>query len=102
MGDKVACQVIGAAAMWAAQGKIKRKYSIEDEREALRTALNEWMGAVGTKPFVLGDRISVGDAAVYGALRAVAGMPVHGEILEADAPLAAWYGRVALAVNDNC
>ena len=99
MGEKVACQVVGATAMWAAQGKIKKKYGINDEREALRIALAEWMAAVGDKPFLIGDNVSAGDAAVFGALRAVDGMPVHNEILGTDAPLAAWYGRVAEAVN---
>ena len=38
---------LGPVAMWAAQGKIKKKYGIEDEREALFDALNVWLNEIG-------------------------------------------------------
>merc|ERR1711871_1288476 len=39
---KVVNRVLGPVAMWAAQGKIKKKYNIDDEREELYAALKLW------------------------------------------------------------
>ncbi|CAN0121869.1 unnamed protein product, partial [Heterosigma akashiwo] len=33
--QKIANVVLGSTAMWLAQGKLKKKYGIEDERQAL-------------------------------------------------------------------
>jgi hypothetical protein len=48
---KVANQWLGATAMWLAQGKIKKKYNISDERKALHECVERWTSAVGKKVF---------------------------------------------------
>lgn len=35
-------QWVGATAMWLAQGKLKKKYNIDDERAALFSAIEAW------------------------------------------------------------
>ena len=55
--DKWSNQLVGAFAMWMAQGKIKKKYVIDDERAAVRAGLRHWLDeGVGTRPFAGGDR----------------------------------------------
>ena len=41
----MANQLIGSLAMWLAQGKIKKKYGIDDERAELCTAIAHWLQA---------------------------------------------------------
>jgi microsomal prostaglandin-E synthase 2 len=48
---QVANQWLGATAMWLAQGKIKKKYNITDERKALHECVERWTSAVGKKVF---------------------------------------------------
>lgn len=49
--DKWSNQWIGATAMWAAQGRLKKKYNISDERQALFEALESWSKEVGDHHF---------------------------------------------------
>ena len=50
------------------QGKIKKKYAIDDERQAVRDALATWMsGAVKDQPFAGGERPNMADVCVFGA-----------------------------------
>ena len=51
--------------MWAAQGKIKKKYDIDDERAALSTALAKWTAEIGAGPFAGGAEPNIADVAVY-------------------------------------
>ena len=63
--DKFMNQNVGAFAMWAAQGKIKKKYDIDDERAALSTALAKWTAEIGAGPFAGGAEPNIADVAVY-------------------------------------
>ena len=67
-------RVLGPVAMWAAQGKIKKKYGIDDEREALFSALDIWLDEVGTKQFHGGDQPDIADIYTYETIRALHGM----------------------------
>lgn len=90
--DKAANQIIGSTAMWAAQGKIKKKYNIDDEREALFSALKDWTDALeGAKgPFIGGDRPNLGDLCVFGCIKAIEGLDTHKDVLARDG-VAPWY-----------
>lgn len=92
MIDKAANQIIGSTAMWAAQGKIKKKYNIDDEREALFSALKDWTDALeGAKgPFIGGDRPNLGDLCVFGCIKAIEGLDTHKDVLARDG-VAPWY-----------
>eukprot|EP00752_Nemacystus_decipiens_P001555 g1522.t1 len=92
MMDKVSNQLIGSTAMWAAQGKIKKKYNIDDEREALFSAIKDWTDALQKVegPFVGGDRPNLGDLCVFGCIRAIEGLDTHKDVLAREG-VGAWY-----------
>ena len=97
--DKWSNQLVGAFAMWMAQGKIKKKYAIDDERAAVRAGLRHWLDeGVGTRPFAGGDRPHFGDVAVFGCLKAIDRTAAYQELLEEPAARA-WYDRMAAEVR---
>ncbi|KAL3929635.1 MAG: hypothetical protein SGPRY_001877 [Prymnesium sp.] len=54
------------------QGKIKKKYDIDDERAALRAGIDEWLrDGVGDKTFAGGEKPNFADICVFGALKAI-------------------------------
>jgi len=84
-----------------AQGKIKKKYAIDDERAALRTAISHWLDeGVGGKPFAGGDAPHFGDVCVYGCLKAIDRTAAHKEIMAETAELRQWYQRMAGLVGE--
>jgi microsomal prostaglandin-E synthase 2 len=84
-----------------AQGKIKKKYAIDDERAALRTAISHWLDeGVGGKPFAGGDAPHFGDVCVYGCLKAIDRTSAHKEIMAETAELRQWYQRMAELVGE--
>ena len=96
--DKWSNQLVGAFAMWMAQGKIKKKYNIDDERAAVQEAIAHWLGAgVGDKPFAGGERPDFADVCVFGALKAIDRTAAHAEIL-AETDVGPWYERMTAAV----
>lgn len=99
--DKLSNQWVGAFAMWAAQGKIKRKYNITDERAALRSALDDWAAQIagGKQPFLGGKVPNYGDVAVYACLRAIEGLDAWKEIMADNVAVAEWYRRVEGAIG---
>ncbi|CAM9650126.1 unnamed protein product [Discosporangium mesarthrocarpum] len=98
--DKTSNQLIGSTAMWAAQGKIKKKYAIEDEREALFTALKDWTDALGRGdgPFVGGQTPNLGDLCVFGCINAIEGLDTHREVLEQPG-FGPWYASMKDVLN---
>ena len=100
--QKAANRVLGPVAMWAAQGKIKKKYGIDDEREAMFTALYEWADAVDEAggEFLGGADPSLADLCVFGCIRAIAGLDTHTEVV-ADPRVRDWYTRVAARVGGS-
>lgn len=78
--------------MWAAKGKIKKKYGIDDERKALFSAIERWTAALeGTSgPFIGGDKPNLGDLCVFGCIRAIEGLEAHKDVLARDG-VGPWY-----------
>lgn len=91
-------RVLGAGFMSLANGKIKKKYGITDERKALKDCLAEWTAALGGKSFLHGESPTMPDLMVFGVLRSIAGFRTFNEIME-DEVLREWYGRVETRVN---
>ena len=97
--DKWSNQFVGAFAMWMAQGKIKKKYGIEDEREAVYAALARWVDeGVGSKPFAGGQQPDFADVCVFGCLVAIDRTAAFGEIM-AETKVKPWYDRMHAAVG---
>jgi microsomal prostaglandin-E synthase 2 len=89
-----ATRFAGTVAMSLANGKIKKKYNIVDERGELKTTLAEWTNAVGSKKFLHGDFVTLPDLMVFGVLRSIAGLTTFHEVMEGNSVLSAWYSRM--------
>lgn len=88
----------GAVAMFFANGKIKKKYNIQDERKELNELLLTWTNALGDKKYLHGNSITFPDLMVYGVLRAIKGFKTFNEIMQENPILKKWYDNVALEV----
>lgn len=92
---KFAVRNIGPIAMSFANGRIKKKYGIVDERKELKEALEEWCKAVGGKKFLHGNEVSLPDLMVFGVLRSISGFQTFREIMSENRPLLQWYQNVS-------
>jgi len=102
--NRISNQFLGAFAMWAfARKKIKKKYGIEDERDALSTALDAWVKEAcnSDHPFHGGDAPNVADIAVFGCIRSIEGLRTFDMVMEHDGAIRAWYSRVAVEVGKS-
>lgn len=86
--------------MWAAQGKLKKKYKIDDEREALYAALKAWTDALeeAKSPFLGGGKPNLGDLCVFGCIKAIEGMDTHRDVLSREG-VAPWYQRMIIVLE---
>lgn len=96
---KASNRTIGPLAMYLANGKIKKKYGIVDERAELRTVLAEWTSAIKDRKFLHGEKVTMPDLMVYGVLHAIAGFTTFNEIMAENAELRDWYVRVDSAIR---
>jgi microsomal prostaglandin-E synthase 2 len=87
-------RVSGPAAMFLANGKIKKKYNIVDERKELKEVLSEWSEALGDKKFVHGNDVSMSDLMVFGTLRAIRDFQTFREIMIDFPTLKIWFDNV--------
>lgn len=94
---------VGAFAMWAfARRKVMRKHNIEDEREALRNALEIFGSELSRSPYLSGiDKPGVADVAAFGCLRAIEDVPSFGDIIAINKDVAVWYGRMQGVVGES-
>ena len=92
--NRVGTRVAGTVAMTLANGKIKKKYNIQDERGELQECLNEWLSALGDKKFLHGDAVTLPDIMVFGVLRSIEGLSTFVEIMKNNPKLQAWFSRV--------
>jgi microsomal prostaglandin-E synthase 2 len=93
--ERLVTHVLGAFFMSLANGKIKKKYGIVNERKELNTVLNQWTSALDGKKFLHGDFITLPDLAVFGVLRSIEGLQTFKEIMEFNPVLYQWYQNVA-------
>ena len=95
---RVATKTLGSFAMSFANGKIKKKYGIVDERQELKTCLLVWTDALKGKNFLHGDSITMPDILVFGVLRAIEGLQTFTFIMEENKALSDWYDRVKVKI----
>lgn len=100
-GAKLANQFAGSVAMCLANGRLKKKYNITDERKQLAETVQVWLDAVGQGPFLKGEQLSVSDVAVYGVISAVRGLKAHADLMESKPALQAWSDRVRSAIGES-
>jgi microsomal prostaglandin-E synthase 2 len=86
----------GSLAMAMANGKIKKKYGIVDERAELDAVVDEWCAALGGNRFLHGECVTLPDLMVYGVLRSIEGLSTFKELMEKKPVLKKWYHEVKL------
>merc|ERR1712187_462398 len=99
--SKASNRAVGALAMWLANGKLKKKYKITDERKQLLDTVKMWTDAVGQGPFLQGDSVSLPDIVVYGVLSSFQGLTTHGELMSASPELERWSAEVKAALGPS-
>ncbi|CDF40289.1 unnamed protein product [Chondrus crispus] len=92
----------GAIAMYFVARKLKNKYGIDDEREAILGALQEWTEAIkkGGGKFLEGrESPGVADLSVYGVLKSIETFDTFTEVKRKNEELAEWFDRTKNAVG---
>jgi len=100
-GQKIANRFAGSLAMWLANGKLKKKYNITDERAQLLHTVKAWTDAVGAGPFLKGEALTMPDIAVYGVLSSIRGLTAHTWLMETAPALASWSSSVRSAIGGS-
>lgn len=91
-------RTLGALGMAMAHGKIKKKYGMDDERQALDEVVATWTAAVGAGPFRGGSSPDLSDLAVFGCLRGLQHLPIYEE-LQSRPNFGPWLERMSAAVE---
>ena len=101
--QKLVLRTTGALAMRLANGKIKKKYNIEDERAALIEVANEWVrDGINGKKFHGGDSPDLADVSVYGCLKSIQSFTTFGWLVgEADRNLLIWFNRMKQEIGET-
>ena len=81
--------------MFFANGKIKKKYGIVDERKELQEVLNVWCDALKGQNFLHGNDISLPDLLVFGVLKSIEGLTTFNVLMQENVVLREWYERVS-------
>ncbi|KAF4317402.1 hypothetical protein BBO99_00008072 [Phytophthora kernoviae] len=91
----------GAVIMYLIAKRSKKKYGIEDERQALYSALDSWVAAVGdTRPFLGGDEPNMADLSVFGVLRAMDGLDTYSDMMR-ETSVEPWFTRMTAKVGPS-
>ncbi len=102
--QKLGLRIAGSIAMRLANGKIKTKYAIEDEREALLEAINSWTReGLGGKKFHGGNtKPDLADVCIYGCLKSIESFTTFLWLLgKADRQFLIWYNRMTDAIGES-
>eukprot|EP00210_Caulerpa_lentillifera_P004371 g4169.t1 len=74
LASRYITRMFGTATMYVIGRRMPQKYDIEgDLRQALYSAVDDWLTAVGSKDFLGGRKPNLADLAVYGVIEAVHG-----------------------------
>ncbi|KAG7383449.1 Prostaglandin E synthase 2 [Phytophthora boehmeriae] len=91
----------GAVIMYLIAKRSKKKYGIEDERQALYSALDSWVDAVGdNRPFLGGDEPNMADLSVFGVLRAMNGLDTYNDMMR-ETSIEPWFTRMTAKVGPS-
>lgn len=99
--DKASNRYLGALAMLLAQGKIKKKYGIVDERAEMYAKLGEWTAALKGRPFHGGDQPNLADLCVFGCLRGIKETATFAQIMSST-DVQPWYQVRAAPAASVC
>ena len=91
-------RVVGTAAMSLANGKIKKKYNIVDERKELKDTVAVWCDALKGQKFLHGEQPTMPDIMVFGVLKSIEGLRTFNEVMDESPVLKEWYENVKSAM----
>ena len=87
-------RIAGAVMMWGISNKLKKKYGIEGNlREELYLSGDQWVKAVGNRPFMGGEQPNLADLAVFGVVKSVTGTDTFHDLMH-KTDIGAWYERM--------
>ncbi|RMX69967.1 hypothetical protein KXD40_009656 [Peronospora effusa] len=90
---------VGAVVMYLIAKRSKKKYEIDDERQALYSALDNWVDAIGDKrPFLGGNEPNMADLSVFGVLRAMHGLDTYNDMMR-ETNIKPWFTRMMVKVG---
>lgn len=98
--QKLSVQTIGSFAMYFAASKIKKRLNIQDERQALNDALDEFEEEgldSGGKTFISGlSKPNLADISLYGTLHSIEHLSSFREVMDArnSDTTKMWYGKM--------
>jgi microsomal prostaglandin-E synthase 2 len=86
-------RAVGTVFMAGANGKIKKKYGIVDERKELDIVLKEWTDSLQGK-YLHGNQVTMPDIMVYGVLNAINKFQTFNDIMADNERLRVWFDDV--------
>lgn len=98
--ERLTVKYAGAAAMYMISKKLKKKYSITDERAALYEAAETWSEALDGRDFLGGSKPNLADLAVFGVLRPIRYLKSGRDMIE-NTSIGEWYQRMENTVGDS-
>lgn len=90
----------GAIIMYLIAKRSKKRYEIDDEREALYSALASWVEAVGDRSFLGGSEPNMADLSVFGVLRAMDGLDTYKDLMD-NTSIKPWFARMTEKVGSS-
>jgi microsomal prostaglandin-E synthase 2 len=97
--ERMMSKYAGAAVMYLIAKKSKKKYEIEDERQALYEAVDAWLEAIGPqRAFLGGKEPNMADLSVFGVIRSVQGLDTFEDLMQ-NTQLKPWFTRMTEKVG---
>lgn len=92
---------LGATAMFFISKRLKKRHGIEDERQAMLTAFNEFLSAKGPdRMFMGGAEPNLADLDLHGAISSFYGTSTFNE-LKTKCDIGKWYDNVDKAIKEH-
>lgn len=92
---------LGATAMYFISKRLKKRHGIEDERQAMLTAFNEFLRAKGPdRVFLGGNEPNLADLELHGAISSFYGTSTFKELKE-KCDIGKWYDNVGKAIQEH-
>jgi microsomal prostaglandin-E synthase 2 len=80
--------------------RLKKKYNIENEREAIYECGNEFINSFEKgKKFCGGDSPNLADLGVFGILTSIEGLRTFNDLVNQNPHLGQWYDEMKIRVN---
>jgi len=96
--EKWGAHLSGTLVMWLVSKSRKKKYKVDNEREALYGALNEFVEAVGRRTFLGGETPNEADFNIFGILKSIEGFRCEQDVFQ-NSKIGPWYQSMQRVVG---